>query len=106
MGFHGEQLDIPFEPRSHARRTDPGTSHEAAARAREFASGHCAVILTTLMEYGPQTIDEIAKRTHLTAVQVARRLPDLQKAGKAEPTGEERLSASGRPERVWMVVSQ
>jgi len=101
MGFSGIQLAIEFDARTHARRGDPGTSHEAAARVREFASGHCAVILTTLREYGGQTIDEIAKRTHLTAVQVARRLPDLQKAGKAAPTGEERLSASGRPERVW-----
>ena len=103
MGYQGEQLAIAFEPRSHARRTDPGTSHEAAALVKEFASGHCAVILGALRSYGHSTIDEIAKRTELTAVQVARRLPDLQKAGKAEPTGEERLSASGRSERVWMV---
>ena len=99
--FSGQQLHINFEPHCHARRSDPETSHEAAARVREFGPGHCATILAVLREHGPQTIDEIAKRTHLTAVQVARRLPDLEKYGKAAPTGETRLSASGRQERVW-----
>lgn len=104
MGFRGEQLVISFEPRSHARRTDPGTSHEAAARVREFGGGHCAAVLACLRKHGGCTIDEIAKRTELTAVQVARRLPDLEKLMKAQPTGETRLSASGRPERVWDAI--
>ena len=46
-------------------------------------------------------IDEIAKRTQLTSVQVARRTSDMHKRGMAEPTGSTRLSASGRNERVW-----
>jgi len=47
------------------------------------------------------TVDQIAKVTELTAWQTNKRLPELQRAGVAVPTGETRLSASGRPERVW-----
>lgn len=59
------------------------------------------IILGCLQDHGPQTIDEIAKRTQLTSVQVARRTSDMHKRGMAEPTGSTRLSASGRNERVW-----
>lgn len=98
------QLDLSFDPRTHARRHDPATSAMAAERVKEFASGHCKTILDCLQEHGPQTIDEIAKRTDLTSTQIARRLPDLQKAGKTLPTDQTRLSASGRQERVWKTV--
>lgn len=103
MNFN--QMVLSFEQRTHARRSDPGTSHESAARLKEFANGHCATILSALREHGAQTIDEIAKRTNLTSVQVARRLPDLGKAGYAAPTGDTRMSASGRPERVWVAIN-
>ena len=93
-----------FDFESNARQTDPWTSHVAASRAREFAGGHIGTILACLQDHGPQTIDEIAKRTHLTSVQVARRTADMQRLKLAEPTGSTRLSASGRPERVWAVV--
>lgn len=76
-----------------ARQSDSWTSHAAAHRAAEFAGTHTDIILACLMRHGPQTIDEIAKRTPLNSVQIARRL--------SEPTGLCRMSASGRPERVW-----
>jgi transcription initiation factor IIE alpha subunit len=103
MAFSGAQLSI-FDPVSHARRGDPETSHEAAGRVREFASGHCSVILRLLNERGPMTCDEIAKHTHLMAHQINKRTADLYRAGKAMPTGETRLSASGRSERVWRAI--
>ena len=56
-----------------------------------------------LFDHGPQTIDEIAKRTPLNSVQIARRLSECDRRGLAEPTGLCRLSASGRMERVWRV---
>jgi len=106
------QLAIDFDCRVHARAADPLTSHVAAARAREFAAGHVEIILAALQDHGPQTLDEIAKRTRLTSVQIARRLADMRPVsddcphgkGLAEPTGETRLSASGRPERVWRAL--
>ena len=84
-----------------ARQSDPWTSHAAAHRAAEFAGTHTDIILACLMRHGPQTIDEIAKRTPLNSVQIARRLSECDRRGLAEPTGLCRMSASGRPERVW-----
>lgn len=95
------QLQLGFDPHLLARRTDPVTSHQAAQRVREFASGHAATVLECLRKYGPCTVDEIAKHTPLLAQQTNKRLPELQRAGLVKPTGEIRLSASGRPERVW-----
>ena len=97
------QIAIDFDAYSHARRSDPETSHIAARRTREFAGGHIATILAALEDAGEAglTIDEIAKRCALTSTQCARRLPDMQKLRLAIPTGFTRLSASGRPERVW-----
>lgn len=76
-----------FDHGPRARQSDPWTSHVAAQRATEFAGTH--------------TIDEIAKRTPLGSVQIARRLSECDRRGLAEPTGLCRMSASGRPERVW-----
>jgi predicted ArsR family transcriptional regulator len=89
---------------SHARTSDPNTSHEAAARAVEFVGAHCDRILACLREHGPLTKDEIARRTGLTPVQVDRRLPDLRARQQAAPNGDERQSDSGRLERVWKAV--
>lgn len=86
---------------THARKTDPDVSYEAAARAVEFAGAHCDRILACLRVHGPLTKDEIADRTGLSPVQVDRRLPDLRKRGQAAPTGDVRQSHSGRAERVW-----
>lgn len=107
-----EQLVFDIAPRYLARTDDPPTSKVAAARVREFAGGHVGTILACLQDFGPQTIDEIAKRTNLTAEQIARRLADMRPKsaevphGKslAEPTGATRNSASGRPERVWRAL--
>ena len=86
-----------------ARQSDPWTSHAAAQRATEFAGTHTDIILACLGRHGPQTIDEIAKRTPLNSVQIARRLSECDRSGLAEPTGLCRMSASGRPERVWRI---
>ena len=93
------QFAIDFE--ANARQSDAWTSHEAARRVRELGSGHVATILACLRDHGPQTIDEISKRTPLTSVQIARRLADCEKRSLAAPTGICRPSASGRMERVW-----
>lgn len=87
-----------------ARQSDSWTSYAAAHRAAEFAGTHTDIIIACLGRHGPQTIDEIAKRTPLNSVQIARRLSECDRRGLAEPTGLCRLSASGRPERVWRVV--
>ena len=96
------QIAIDWE--ANARQTDPWTSHAAAARVREFASGHIAIILECLERHGPQTADEIASRVGLLSHQVNKRLSDCQKRELARPTGLCRLSASNRLERVWEIA--
>lgn len=96
------QLSIDFNPARLARRTDPGTSHEAAERVQEFGAGQCAKILECLQRFGPQGPEQIGQRLNLDPYAVRKRLPELQRAKKAEPTGENRMTISGRHERVWM----
>lgn len=92
------------EPVKLSRRSDPVTSHLAAARVGEFSSAHCQLICDALSECGPMTCDEIAGHTGLLGHQVNKRVTDLQRKGMAEPTGELRLSGSGRQARVWRVL--
>lgn len=86
-----------------ARRDDPETSKAAAARVPHFASAHHAKIYSALLER-PGTIYDLAHRTKLTHVQVARRLPELEELEVVEPTNETRPSPYGRACRVWQAV--
>ncbi len=98
------QISMNFESTTLARRTDPTTSREAAARVKEFAAGHHKLILDCLLEHGPLSPDQIATKIRLDKFQICRRLPEMQRANLAEPTGETRPSASGRNERVWRAL--
>lgn len=89
------------DPAANVRASDPVTSYEAARRSREFAGTQCDLIAAALLKHGPQSKDQLAARLRLDGVAIARRLADLQKAGRAVPTGETRASAAGRAERVW-----
>lgn len=77
-----------------ARRRDPETSHEAAKRAASFADGHRTRILAALE--GALTIKELAQRTGLDHVAIARRMPELQRMGLAQPTDTRRAGC-----RAW-----
>lgn len=99
------QFDIDFYLNAPAaRRTDPGTSHLAAASAKELQAQHHKIILAALNEHGPGSKDRIATLTRLTGVQVCRRLGELEKLDKARPTGRTVPSTAGRQEREWMAV--
>jgi predicted ArsR family transcriptional regulator len=89
---------------THARASDPATSHAAAASASLIAPTQCERILACLKRYGPASKDEIAAKTGLTGVQVDRRLPDLKAQGKALPSPVISKSASGRDERCWVAT--
>jgi predicted ArsR family transcriptional regulator len=96
------QLTMPF---ARARREDPVTSHAAADLVREFEGEHFAKVLKGLAE-GSATIYELADRAGLTHVQVARRMPELEQAGRVRiREGEKRKSPTGRPCRVWEVAA-
>ena len=90
-----------------ARKTDPFTSHEAAARVGEFAGNH-HLRITIALFHNPTglTVHEIAALINLDYNSVARRMCELQRTGLAVVAmedGEEmtRPSPSGRMARVW-----
>ncbi len=95
------QLPMAFGTPPAARRRDPATSHVAAATARELQREHHSIILAALERYGAMSKTGIAARTRLDAVQVCRRLSELQRIDLIELTGATTPSTSGRPERVW-----
>jgi len=72
---------VTAEPR--ARRTDPATSHAAAAKAERFATTHAGRILAALRDLGTATAHELSTATGLTVVQIDRRTIELQRAGLA-----------------------
>jgi predicted ArsR family transcriptional regulator len=87
------QLDWLAEAHDHsvthpplARRTDPQTSHAAAARAALFTGDHETRILAAVDRAGAQgaTAKEIATATGLTDVQVNRRLCRMGDRGLIE----------------------
>ena len=85
-----------------ARRSDPATSHAAAARVTEFAGEHHAAILAALA-VGPAGASGIAARCGLSGHQVNKRLTELARTGRIVETGRTVRSASGRGEREWRV---
>ena len=90
-----------FDAVTHARRNDPETSHSAASRVREFASGQCAEILYLLRKHGPLSPEQLAAHMAIDAYSVRKRTADLQKAGQARPNGMTCSTVSGRRQRIW-----
>ena len=84
-----------------ARATDPETSQQAAEGASAFAGSHSARILNALQAVASATAHELAQPTGLTVVQIDRRLPELEREGKARV-----VTVDGEPlqrggARVW-----
>ena len=96
------ELDLLTWARDHAHQRDPGTSLAAAHRAREFAGTHCGLIQVMLRAH-PKGLTslEIAARTQLPYHEVARRIPDLKRAGLVIDSGERRRNPSGLQAAVW-----
>lgn len=98
------------DPRTLARRTDPATSHHAAARVSEFAKRHRELILQVLtMHPAGMTVHEIASMCRLDAHAVGKRVSELERDGEIEVArdlmGElTRPTPSGRLARVWRRV--
>ena len=93
-------MNISTEPHKLARRNDPTTSVRAALRVDEFSHTICAKIYQELKK-GDGTYEQLANRLALRPDQLCRRLPDLQKAGLAEPTEKTATGQAGRSQRIW-----
>ena len=83
------------------RASDPISSVLAAERAIKFAGNHCDRILADLKRRGQATPHEMQCTTGLTVVQIDRRLPDLQKAGKARVVQRGGIDLMRGGARVW-----
>lgn len=89
---------VELEP-PRARRCDPDTSHASAARVGEFDAIHFDKIKKALAT--PGTIYDLADRTGLDAVQIARRLPEMRGVRR---NGKKKPSPRGRPCGEWELV--
>ena len=87
-----------------ARSLDPSTSHAAADQAQNLARLHGGLIVVCLQRFGARGKDGIAEFTGLDGNQVARRMPELERLGLVELTGQVTKSKSGRSEREWRFV--
>jgi len=96
--------DLFASPPPRARLRDPATSHEAAALVERFAAGHQAQILEALRRFKRAGAEQIAAATKIDAYAIRKRLPEMQREGLVRVTGETRLTATGRHERVWEIV--
>lgn len=86
-----------------ARLRDPITSKTAAIESAAFARTHSERILVAL-EDGTKTAKEISRITGLTVVQIDRRLPELQRAGKVRIVQIDGSDLVREGFRVWGLV--
>lgn len=87
----------PRAPR--ARKTDPSTSHEAAAKAKLTAAGVDDRIFDAIDTHGPMTSHEIADKTGISLVSVSPRIKPMRLVGILKDTGARR---NGR--KVWGIA--
>jgi len=90
---------------THARNTDPNTSHEAAAAIEPKLGALCIRIRDTMALHKPMIHDDLAQLMGLNPEQVHKRLSDLRDAGVIRDTGRrERSLRTNRNQIVWEVV--
>jgi hypothetical protein len=88
---------------ARARRTDPVTSHEAAAAVADFEGDHYVQILEALA-VGPAGATAIAARCGLGRDAVGKRMSELARRGLVFIDGTER-NANGRNEARYRRVT-
>ncbi len=87
-----------------ARRTDPATSHAAAADIAPKLGRIQAALLDAFRAYPDGlTPDEAEERAGLH-VGARRRVSELHNAGLIEPTGDVRPGRAGKAQRVFVLV--
>lgn len=91
----------PFDFSPGVRRTDPYTSHMAAAQAKELAAHHHQLIVSTLAKHGPLGVDGIGTQCNIPGHAVGKRMKELLRAGLVVLTGRTVPSFSGRAQREW-----
>lgn len=104
--MHQEMLQL--EPRKLARRTDPPTSHEAAQEVCRSgrAQAHAAIVLAIVQAHPGLTYREIATHCELDAVEVMRRLNDLERADRVEKGPIRQCSSNHHRMATWNPKSE
>lgn len=89
-----------------ARRTDPDTSHRAAADAALHARTHRARALHALRHAGRDGLTdfELADRTGIAQTSIGKRRGELRDAGLVVDSGNRRPAPSGSAAVVWIAV--
>jgi DNA-binding MarR family transcriptional regulator len=72
---------------AHARRTDPATSHEAAAEISTRVTDLELKVLAALVLRGPSTTHELAEYIGLSLVTVSPRMAPLELRGMVKRAG-------------------
>jgi len=93
---------------ARARRTDPDTSHEAAASVWNIRTSQVAV-LGMLRKYGPATDEQLIsdmKRCplYMSPSGIRTRRAELVAKGLVEYAGYKQVISTGRQARVWKAV--
>jgi hypothetical protein len=89
-----------------ARKADPATSHRAAAQVESSgtAAAHREKIVAALRAVDGQTSDEIANLAGLDRVAAARRMKELETAGRVRRGPERKSNVSGNAGVTWWVA--
>lgn len=90
------QGDVDYWP---ARRTDPDTSQMAAAALD--ANPLESLVLETLREFGPATIEQVAERTGVEWKSISPRFRPLANKGLIRDSGKRVTSSHNRSVIVW-----
>lgn len=95
-----------FDPVTHARTSDPATSH-IAAHALSDKTTMMRTLLTTYAKVGPLTAEDAAEFAGYDPRDGAwKRVSDLKRNGWIEPTGATRPGSSGRPQQVCRITDE
>jgi hypothetical protein len=92
-----EMFDTRF---IRSRSKDPATSKEAAAKVEDFSAAMYQKISAEL-DKGNGTYEELADRMGAGKDQLCKRLPEMERLGIIQLTGELRKGSTGRNQRVW-----
>lgn len=79
---------LDYGERAKARRTDPRTSHDAAAKV-DVTKGE-ALVIEALMRFGPMTTAEIAARVGRPRENISSRLRPLERKGMVKDSEQRR----------------
>ena len=92
-----------YGPTPAARLTDPGTSHEAAKDVRQtgVASRQSAVVLDLVRRNPGRTSRELGELGSVGRHAVARRLPELERAGAVHRAGARLCRIASRRATTW-----